>query len=119
MVGGRAAVDGLHDLGGLPLDLLAGSGGQQPTPGSTAEPVDEHGPLATAAIARRACRPATGAYGEEGTHGARLFQDRQQHGCLPIQSNADDLLGCESGDAASSEQYPSCVAAPTFPLSGG
>ena len=42
----RAAVDGLGDRGGLPLDPVEGVGGQQPQFDGVAEGVGEHGPLA-------------------------------------------------------------------------
>jgi len=45
-VGDGAAVDGLGDVGGFPLDLAEGAGGQQPAFDGVAERVGEHGPLA-------------------------------------------------------------------------
>ena len=45
-VGDGAAVDGLGDVGGFPLDLAEGAGGQQPAFDGVPERVGEHGPLA-------------------------------------------------------------------------
>ena len=54
-VGDRAAVDGLSDVGGLPLDLAERAGGQQLALDGVPERVGEHGALAAAG--RRGGRP--------------------------------------------------------------
>src|ERR1019366_9991181 len=91
-VGDRTAVDGLGNLGGFPLDLAEGVGGQQPAFDGVAERVGEDGALA--AGGRRggglAVQPP-GAGIQGGADCVRLYQRCHRQGCLgdPVQCPGD------------------------------
>ena len=91
-VGDRAAVDGLGDLGGFPLDLAEGVGGQQPAFDGVAERVGEHGPLAAGGGrgGGLAVQPP-GAGVQDGADGVGLFQRRHRQGRFrdPVQCAGD------------------------------
>ena len=93
--GDRAAVDGLGDLGGFPLDLVERVGGQQPAFDGVAERVGEHGALAAGGGrgGGLAGQPP-GAGAQRGADGVRVFQRRDRQGRLgdPVQ-RAGDLGG--------------------------
>ena len=110
--GDRAAVDGLGDRRGFPLDLVEGVGGQQPAFDGVAERVGEHGPLA--AGGRRggglAVQPP-GAGVQDGADGVRVFQRRHRQGRLrdPVQRPGDlrgDGLAGAGGVERVAEQGP-------------
>lgn len=89
-----ASVDGLGDLGGLPLDLAKGTGGQQPSFDGVAERVGEHGTLAAGGrrLSGRALQ-SPGAGAQDGADGVRSSSAATGRDAVAIQSSAGDLRG--------------------------